>query len=412
MTILKNEPLFQFKEGDYAKPRHLIIEGTDEEIGYDLACLAKSDYGVKPYPYVDPLYGAARNAYFETSWPHLAARAKGARRAYGLPADDTQYDTSSLPYDFYGVKSEVDTSQLTCCSGCILPKEKSADGKGVFVGRNYDMYTLPLYTGFLGGDQPEGAFGYNERSFVTEIRPKVGYKSILIGGLDVMHPVGDGLNEKGLWYAIFSDPAGVVKVAGPTAGEKISGITMIQLGPFLLQTCANVEEAKKKILESRVMMVGLGTHMIFGDKQGKGCIFEIDKISQAYCLTDRKVGEPLVITNHPVSTYTDPDKFPKWEEGAEHNTFNRMCMLHKAISELKTPMKKTDADDMMTLVHCSFLDDKKAQCAPQERTLHTVNCDLSKCELSIKFYLRDVGPIKGTNHMEDVMTEYYTFCFD
>jgi hypothetical protein len=41
MAILKNEPLFSFKEGDYAKPHHIIVSGSDEEIGYELASLAK-----------------------------------------------------------------------------------------------------------------------------------------------------------------------------------------------------------------------------------------------------------------------------------------------------------------------------------------------------------------------------------
>jgi len=26
MSILKNDPVFEFKEGDYSKPRHIIVE--------------------------------------------------------------------------------------------------------------------------------------------------------------------------------------------------------------------------------------------------------------------------------------------------------------------------------------------------------------------------------------------------
>ena len=35
MAILKNEPLFSFTEGNYAKPHHIIVSGSDEEIGYE-----------------------------------------------------------------------------------------------------------------------------------------------------------------------------------------------------------------------------------------------------------------------------------------------------------------------------------------------------------------------------------------
>ncbi len=35
MAILKNEPIYPFKEGDYTKPVHIIVQGSYEEIGYD-----------------------------------------------------------------------------------------------------------------------------------------------------------------------------------------------------------------------------------------------------------------------------------------------------------------------------------------------------------------------------------------
>jgi hypothetical protein len=32
MAIRKNEPLFPFTEGNYAKPHHIIVSNSDEEI--------------------------------------------------------------------------------------------------------------------------------------------------------------------------------------------------------------------------------------------------------------------------------------------------------------------------------------------------------------------------------------------
>lgn len=158
------------------------------------------------------------------------------RRAFGLPADDIQFDSSVLPYDFYDVNAEAvdkDAFNATFCSGVVLPKEKNEDGKGVFIGRNMDMVPTPLWTNMTGNAVPEGAFGYCQRSVVLETRPKTGYRSIILGGLDLMTPFFDGINDRGLYYAIFADPAGVAKLAGPTAGERSNGVTMIQLGPFL-----------------------------------------------------------------------------------------------------------------------------------------------------------------------------------
>ena len=47
MSIIKNEPIYPFKKDDYTKPRHIVVEGTSEEIGFDLATLAKNDFGSK-----------------------------------------------------------------------------------------------------------------------------------------------------------------------------------------------------------------------------------------------------------------------------------------------------------------------------------------------------------------------------
>ena len=65
MAILKNEPLFPFTEGNYAKPHHIIVSGSDEEIGYDLASLAKEKYDCTLEKYDDPIYGEARQGVFQ-----------------------------------------------------------------------------------------------------------------------------------------------------------------------------------------------------------------------------------------------------------------------------------------------------------------------------------------------------------
>jgi hypothetical protein len=69
MPILKNESIYPFKEADYCKPRHIIVEGTYEEIGYDLGTLAKNEYGVK----------------FVSTWPATGRRCWNGRRACFAP---------------------------------------------------------------------------------------------------------------------------------------------------------------------------------------------------------------------------------------------------------------------------------------------------------------------------------------
>jgi hypothetical protein len=410
MSILKNEPIFPFAEGDYTKPHHIIVEGTNEEIGFDLATLAKNEYDCKLEEYADPVYGAARREYFRRNWPAMYERSKGVLRAFGLSQDDCIHDASSLPYDWYDVTKGLEGG-YSACSANVLPIEKSETGEGVFTARNHDMCALPLYSGLLGKTPPKGAHNFNSRPKVLELRPERGYRSILVGGHDLMSPMIDGINEKGLYFSIFADPDGVGEGAGPISGGVVNGLTNIQLGAHILNTSATIEEVKKEILCNRVIQVGMCVHVFFVDKKGKATIFEIDKMSQGYLFVDRKPGEPLFITNHPIHTYPDPSTFPDVNMEAEHNTFVRMKMLIEAYAGMKPPFKKSDSAALTDVVHSAFVDDKKAQASVIGRTLINTNCDLSKPEISVRFYLGDVGPTPGTNHMQDRMSEYFTFGF-
>lgn len=200
----------------------------------------------------------------------------------------------------------------------------------------------------------------------------------------------------------LADPALMARFASPISGWCFNGLTTWHLFSYILNSCATVEEAKEKILENRVIQSSFGAHFLFADKEGNATVFEIDHNTQAYVFTDGKPGEPLFITNHPVSTYTTPDKFPMYDPEAEHDTFYRMKLLKKTYSEKKSPLTRDDAIDLMEVVHCAFTDYKKAQYTFKERTLFNVNGVLSKRKLNIRFYLHGVAPIPGTNHMEDV----------
>lgn len=318
MTIKKNEPVFTFKEGDYSKPRNIIVEGTNEEIGFDLATLAKNEYGCKLGTYDEPVYAEARKEYLGNHWPNMLERSKGVLKAFGLPENDVVHDATALPYDWYDVMRGASLEGNTC-SAAVLPIEKSDNG--VFVSRNFDLMAMVLWSEVFGKKAPEGAYKGWERGVVIETRPDKGYKTILIGGQELLSPYIDGINEKGLYISLFHDPAGVGDEAGAPSGLAMSGVSMVQAVGMLMDSCATVEEAKKKILNNRIMHMIMCAHMIIADASGNATIFEIENHSQAYVFTDRNVNEPLFITNHPVYNYPEPSTYPEFDESKEHNTF-------------------------------------------------------------------------------------------
>ncbi len=85
--------------------------------------------------------------------------------------------------------------------------------------------------------------------------------------------------------------------------------------------------------------------------------------------------------------------------------------MDKTYAKMKPSFRKSDAKDLVDVVHCTFVDDKKAEAAIDERTLINTNCDLSKPEITVRFYLGDDGPVPGTNQMKTRMSEPLTFGF-
>ena len=77
MSITRNEPIYPFTEEDYSKPRHIVVEGSNEEIGFDLGALARNEYGAKLVIYDDPVYAEARRDYLARNWPAMLERSRG-----------------------------------------------------------------------------------------------------------------------------------------------------------------------------------------------------------------------------------------------------------------------------------------------------------------------------------------------
>lgn len=169
---------------------------------------------------------------------------------------------------------------------------------------------------------------------------------------------------------------------------------------------------KKKILSTRVLQAALCMHWLIADAEGNATIFNIDKVSQCYVFTDRKPDEPLIATNHAVSYYNNPAKFPKYAKDAEHNTFWRMNDWYGKAKAKEDVFTQETAAQMIDSVHCAFQDDKKAECAAMKRTVINTLCDLSKPSIISRFDLGDVGPVEGTNHVKTRMSKYYTFTFE
>src|SRR5262245_64586666 len=78
--------------------RHLVLRGTNEEIGRALAELAKERYGVRPEPAANPAQVRAQRKFLERNFPILLDRMRGVAAAYGKSVEDDAFDFTSIGF--------------------------------------------------------------------------------------------------------------------------------------------------------------------------------------------------------------------------------------------------------------------------------------------------------------------------
>src|SRR5207249_735661 len=83
---------------DFMEVRHLVLKGSNEEIGRALASLAKERFGVGPDSSADPLRVRMQRRFIEKNYPILHDRMRGVAAAVGGRLDDDSRNFSGLTY--------------------------------------------------------------------------------------------------------------------------------------------------------------------------------------------------------------------------------------------------------------------------------------------------------------------------
>src|SRR5262245_523025 len=78
--------------GDSLEVRHLVLRGTNEQIGRALAEIAKERYGARLQASRDPLQARAQRTFLERNDPILLERMRGVAAAFGRSIDDDAWD--------------------------------------------------------------------------------------------------------------------------------------------------------------------------------------------------------------------------------------------------------------------------------------------------------------------------------
>jgi hypothetical protein len=306
---------------------------------------------------------------------------KGVAQSYGLPPGDKTYNTSALPYDI----------SPFACSALYIPPNLSADGQA-FLGHNLDFDPV-LITDIMGIPPIPGNHPAFSRTAVVELYPDTGYPSITVGSLDLLNCAPIGMNSQGLIAGILTDTSRKPYTAGSSGDGKNGGLNAPQLLHLVLDTCANADEAKVALLANKWAPGFDAVHFIIADRRGKSFVYEISGEDGSSHFTDSQ-GKPMILTNHAIFLYPDPQKFPAWDAKDTYNTFRHFKLLWDFAQQHQGKFTPEDVNSALAKLYANVerapLFHPEAKPTPKRTLFHDL-FDSQALTLDVKFYLKD-GP--------------------
>jgi hypothetical protein len=282
---------------DSLEVRHLVLTGTNEEIGLALATIARERYGTRPEPSREPLRTRAARRYIEHNAPYIYERMRGVAAAYGKRVDDDAWDFSGLGF----------TELRAGCSIVHLPP--ASTGGSSVVSRDYDFSTGSLSFGSLA----PGMLHPTSRPYLIELHPDRGYASIAMVAYDLLSGVLDGMNSEGLVVTMaMDDEIFESKQMEPTFGPSV-GLGVLQTLRLVLDTAANVDEAKEILLQTKQYYEFVPCHFLIADRSGRSFVWEYSSLHNKEYVIENP-GKPLVMTNFTLNKHMEGDAPPTVEQ--------------------------------------------------------------------------------------------------
>lgn len=366
ITELLNNPEY------YSKASHIVIKGSNEEIGYQIGKLAIK-HGIKPLSSEKHNISRYQNEYMRREYPIHFDRMRGYSSAFNLNIDNYDYD-----FSIFGTPIGGKT-----CSAVYYPPADTTIGKGV-ISRNLDFC---LY------DDPDSPF---KKIYILELHPEIGYSSVSCLCMETFGQSLEGINSEGLSVVHLAD--GETAELFPDGCRGHSGIGFNEFLPIqlLLDTCADVKEAKEALLRNRHYYFNVPVHFLIADRHGESFIWEFSSTRNREFIINGS-GKKQIITNFLLSNYDSYSALPKVTLDTTC-PFNRYRTLNEATSKHNGKFLIDDIKNINALVRF-----RKAN----TRTLaHSIYVP-EKRELNISFYLKDSEYSKETL----IMSEYFKFTF-
>ena len=375
---------------DFMVVRHVVLKGSNEEIGRALASIAKERFQSQPIPSESPLRTRVQRRYIKEHDPILFDRMRGVAAAFGRSIDDDKLNFSSLMYLFGSAPG---------CSVMHIPPSMTVDGNGV-VSRDYDFTTGTLY-----GTRPaKGQLPCTARPYLIEVHPDRGYPSLAMYSYDLLSGVLDGINSEGLTVALLADDELMNKFQMEPAGMDGVGLGVLQVQRMLLDTCANIDEAKETLLLTKQYYEIVPVHYLIADRHGKAFVWEFSQAHNKEHIIENG-DKPLITTNFSLNRHLTKGKVPSSE--ATKTLCPRYCALADRLFE--KPVKVTLDAIKETHKLADITMTPKDPNRPPTRTLWHALYVPAQRKVQISFYLRDERNGDEPSKPRIVRSEYLEF---
>lgn len=407
------------RAGDFLTLRHLVINGTNFEIGRKLGDLAKDRYGKSSKDFVaDPLFARARKEYFRRNYPIHWERVRGVAAAFGIDPTDDRYDLTGLPY---GMEMP---GPPPGCSVVYYPPSSTVEGSG-YLSRNYD-FSIGTIADLMQIPLPPETTAELPRvmgePYLMEWYPEDGgFNSVAIHGFDTLSGTLDGINSAGLVVSILAEDD-VIESMGPTIERHTGmhqavGLHELQVMRLLLDTSATVEEAKTSLLGVKQYYSFAPCHYIIADSAGNSFVYENSIGRNVQHVIDGK-GRPQVVTNFQLYRNAASELQTVQSVSIENEALWRYQTLSNCIADHRRQftsdeIKANNASvNIHTLIESMRSDPERAGVAAsaQARTLWHSLYNQKTLTAEISFYLGETVGHDGTR--TERRSDYLKFALD
>jgi len=362
------------------------LRGTNREIGRALGSYAQKGIGTSPRPCLDRARIRAQRRFFEAQFRPFHQRMTGVADAFGLSMEDPTHDLSGLWFDV----------ELPGCSAGFVPNLRTEDGHS-YVLRNMD----------LGADLTEEVeHPPASRILAMAMTPEAGYASLSAVVFDLMGAM-DGVNEKGL--VVVCNSHGDYRLSGSFRPEPAyaydpvrqpePGLNELQVVRFLLDMCADTDEAKEALLSLRTYYTFTPSLYLVADARGRSFVFEKSPNGNRMVFTERD-GEPLVMTNFAPSRFDSPDALPEGDGLEEGFVYERCRTVARAI-DTRDPIARAQLSGIARAASFDVL------CGPRApsdlhpvRTIYSSIYDIEARAMHLSCYLGETEA--GTIHSDSI----------